>query len=371
MRHCTVTAPLISRLPFLLLLLFTPLTGSSSPSDSPVLYTLRTTREGGRGASGSTLRLMIRDAQHLPAAVHRFCYERFNEIGGAEGCGRLMAHVCDRFECGAPRFSLEIEQPGAASRTLRLWPGEVVADAVRLFALSHPRLFGRSAQGGAPPAAALGKEEERVRLHLCAQPRVAQSECDCARRAARIVRFTLVLRNLLPRVGGEATSPPVDLVFDSVDEAAGAGAFGTRVCAALDPAGRRCSATDIQSFAERRLEELTAERFTVENDYYGWLRLQPSATASTIRAAFRRESLGCHPDKVRGKEERFTLLARAYTVLTDRVLRRKYDATRRAGSVPHPLLSSNDARVAQAMAALWRMGIRIGGRGHINIHIGG
>jgi hypothetical protein len=351
---------------------------------SSVLYTLRTDRVDARGQSiaGATLRL------HTSASpivlVHRFCYERFDDLGGTSGCARLQEHICARFDCGAPLYTLALKRSGGSGTLeLKLWDGEVVADAVRLFARAHPSVVARTSSASAPATGVLNAKELRVWEHLCAHRVVQRSACDCTQRDARVVLFTMVLSNLVPPLPTDApgTTTTVDLVFDSVAEVAGAAAFAARTCAAYDPSGARCSTRDIAAFVTRRLELVAQERFGVADDFYGWLRLEPSASASQIRGAFRRESLACHPDKVKGKQERFRQLARAYSVLTDASLRRRFDDTlrdaRRGGGDVGPILSSHgpDAeRIARAMAMLWQMGVRINiphGTGGINIHIGG
>ena len=360
-------------------------------STSSISYTLRTDRLDARGESieGATLRL--HSGPQPMVSVRRFCYERFDDLGGASGCTRLEEHICARFDCGTPLYTLGLKRKGGGSGPLelKLWEGEVVADAVRLFARAHPSAVQRASSASAPATGVLNSKELRVWEHLCSHSTVQRSTCDCTQRDARVVIFTLVLSNLVPPLPTDApgTTTTVDLVFDSVDEVAGAAAFAARTCTAYEPGGARCSTRDIATFVTRRLEEVAQERFGVADDFYGWLRLEPSATASQIRGAFRRESLACHPDKVKGKEERFRQLARAYSVLTDASLRRRFDATLRdarrggggsGGGGMGPILSSHgpDAeRIARAMAMLWKMGVRIniphGSGGGINIHIGG
>ncbi|GMK57537.1 hypothetical protein CspeluHIS016_0403710 [Cutaneotrichosporon spelunceum] len=69
--------------------------------------------------------------------------------------------------------------------------------------------------------------------------------------------------------------------------------------------------------------------------YYSILNIQSTATAEEIRAAYRRESLKTHPDRLSPKApadqrrrytERFQSVADAYYVLSDPVRRAEYDA---------------------------------------------
>lgn len=64
-------------------------------------------------------------------------------------------------------------------------------------------------------------------------------------------------------------------------------------------------------------------------EYYGLLRVNPTASYEEIRRAYYRESRRCHPDKV-GTDpemiERFQQLSQAYQVLRKAELRRTYDA---------------------------------------------
>lgn len=73
-----------------------------------------------------------------------------------------------------------------------------------------------------------------------------------------------------------------------------------------------------------------------EEDYYKILGVTPGATASEVRAAFRRMSLELHPDRQAGKteaerrqaEESFKLANAAYSVLSDLEKRKSYDRAR-------------------------------------------
>ncbi|KAJ2881707.1 DnaJ sub B member 6 [Coemansia aciculifera] len=67
----------------------------------------------------------------------------------------------------------------------------------------------------------------------------------------------------------------------------------------------------------------------VELRYYELLGIAPSATADDVKKAYRKQSLKWHPDKNPGQrevaEEKFKLLAEAYSVLSDVEMRERYD----------------------------------------------
>ncbi|KAJ1994460.1 DnaJ sub B member 6, partial [Coemansia thaxteri] len=67
----------------------------------------------------------------------------------------------------------------------------------------------------------------------------------------------------------------------------------------------------------------------VESRYYELLDIAPGASTDEVRKAYRKQSLKWHPDKNPGRreeaEEKFKLLAEAYSVLSDAEMRERYD----------------------------------------------
>ena len=96
--------------------------------------------------------------------------------------------------------------------------------------------------------------------------------------------------------------------------------------------------------------ELTAETKKVvlpgeeDVDFYEFLQISPRADVDTIRRIYRFLASRFHPDNPdTGDSEKFVLLTRAYTVLSDRELRRNYDATRKMREPePRPAYQSVD-----------------------------
>jgi hypothetical protein len=70
------------------------------------------------------------------------------------------------------------------------------------------------------------------------------------------------------------------------------------------------------------------------NDYYAVLGVDSQASASSIKAAFKKLALQYHPDVYKGMdaEERMRKLLQAYQILSDPVARREYDAQRKEGN---------------------------------------
>ena len=60
-------------------------------------------------------------------------------------------------------------------------------------------------------------------------------------------------------------------------------------------------------------------------DYYSILQVRPDASPEEVRAAYRRIAKLYHPD-AGGTSEAFQSVQEAYDILSDPVLRRKYDA---------------------------------------------
>src|SRR5260370_1481360 len=72
------------------------------------------------------------------------------------------------------------------------------------------------------------------------------------------------------------------------------------------------------------------------NDYYTVLGVDAQASASSIKAAFKRLALQYHPDVYKGEDaqERMRSLLQAYQILNDPVARKEYDARRGGTRVP-------------------------------------
>jgi curved DNA-binding protein CbpA len=68
-------------------------------------------------------------------------------------------------------------------------------------------------------------------------------------------------------------------------------------------------------------------------DYYEFLQISPNADVDTIHRVYRFLAARLHPDNPNtGDPEQFKLLKTAYDVLSDRIRRAEYDATRRRGA---------------------------------------
>lgn len=70
------------------------------------------------------------------------------------------------------------------------------------------------------------------------------------------------------------------------------------------------------------------------NDYYTTLGVDPQASASAIKTAFKKLAFQYHPDVYRGTDaqERMRVILQAYQVLSDPEARKEYDARRSNGS---------------------------------------
>lgn len=74
---------------------------------------------------------------------------------------------------------------------------------------------------------------------------------------------------------------------------------------------------------------------------YDTLGIHPDATDEEIKAAYRKQAMILHPDREGGDNEKFVEAAHAYDVLSDPVLRKRYDETGR---------DDNDMRVPEEIA---------------------
>lgn len=72
-----------------------------------------------------------------------------------------------------------------------------------------------------------------------------------------------------------------------------------------------------------RLERI--ESITMAKDYYNVLGVDKDASQSEIKKAYRKKAHKYHPDKSDGDEERFKEISEAYSVLSDKEKRAKYD----------------------------------------------
>eukprot|EP00451_Oxyrrhis_marina_P037744 CAMPEP_0204365386 /NCGR_PEP_ID=MMETSP0469-20131031/41874_1 /ASSEMBLY_ACC=CAM_ASM_000384 /TAXON_ID=2969 /ORGANISM="Oxyrrhis marina" /LENGTH=443 /DNA_ID=CAMNT_0051354441 /DNA_START=24 /DNA_END=1355 /DNA_ORIENTATION=- len=86
---------------------------------------------------------------------------------------------------------------------------------------------------------------------------------------------------------------------------------------------------DLPSDEESEAEEQDREAKAVaETAFYDLLKVAPAASASEIKKAYYKEALRCHPDKCGNDPEakdQFQKLSEAYSVLSDPVMRDKYD----------------------------------------------
>ncbi|PRP88293.1 dnaJ [Planoprotostelium fungivorum] len=74
---------------------------------------------------------------------------------------------------------------------------------------------------------------------------------------------------------------------------------------------------------------MSALTFDKDEDYYGILEIEMTATTEEIKKAYRKVSIKYHPDKVKGDAkliEKFHLAKKASQILTDEGLRSGYDA---------------------------------------------
>jgi curved DNA-binding protein CbpA len=73
-----------------------------------------------------------------------------------------------------------------------------------------------------------------------------------------------------------------------------------------------------------------------DSDLYAVLEVEPDASPTAIRAAFRRLARANHPDLGAASAERMVAVNRAYAILSDAEQRRRYDAQRVAGPSAAP-----------------------------------
>ena len=62
-------------------------------------------------------------------------------------------------------------------------------------------------------------------------------------------------------------------------------------------------------------------------DYYRILQINPDANIETIKKAYRRRALECHPDRG-GSHEQMVLVNEAWGILSNPITRANYDAAR-------------------------------------------
>lgn len=79
-------------------------------------------------------------------------------------------------------------------------------------------------------------------------------------------------------------------------------------------------------------------------DHYEKLGISPSATADSIKAAYRKKAALYHPDKNQSADApiRFREVQEAYEVLTDAERRKAYDDYRQRSLIEDPLLVARE-----------------------------
>jgi curved DNA-binding protein CbpA len=116
---------------------------------------------------------------------------------------------------------------------------------------------------------------------------------------------------------------PGTILFIQSQEDAMTGYATVRNCVACDGGYQ----TGVELSAETKKVVLPGEE---DVDFYEFLQISPRADVDTIHRIYRFLASRFHPDNPdTGDSEKFVLLTRAYTVLSDRELRRNYDATRK------------------------------------------
>jgi curved DNA-binding protein CbpA len=89
-------------------------------------------------------------------------------------------------------------------------------------------------------------------------------------------------------------------------------------------------------------------------DYYRIIGLQPAATLSEVKSAYRKKASALHPDRnpdVRAHAE-FQELQEAYEVLSDTGRRRAYDDNRRRSLIENPIETAREIWSAYLKTAL-------------------
>jgi DnaJ-class molecular chaperone len=89
-------------------------------------------------------------------------------------------------------------------------------------------------------------------------------------------------------------------------------------------------------------------------DYYRIIGLQPAATLTEIKSAYRKKASALHPDRNPSEmaHAQFQELQEAYEVLSDEVKRRGYDDNRRRSLIEHPLETARELWSAYLKASL-------------------
>jgi curved DNA-binding protein CbpA len=65
----------------------------------------------------------------------------------------------------------------------------------------------------------------------------------------------------------------------------------------------------------------------MQSDYYQILGIDPNSDIATIKKAYRRRAMKCHPDRG-GSHEQMLLINEAWKILSDPEQRQRYDAAR-------------------------------------------
>ena len=89
-------------------------------------------------------------------------------------------------------------------------------------------------------------------------------------------------------------------------------------------------------------------------DYYRIIGLQPAATLTEIKGAYRKKASALHPDRNPSGQAHlaFQELQEAYEVLSEPERRRAYDDNRRRSLIEHPIETAREIWSAYLKAAL-------------------